>query len=177
MQRCHGSPIVLRDLDVDSRVPLASSVTGWAYMVGLAKYSARRCSTNQASSTTSAGTFAEDQAGVKGICAHRTHREQRLDARANQRGSGACIVAKRFGGAVTKRWRYQSAFWRCETASRQFQFGPGSIPARWHQYSHARHICVDAGSTFERISISPPDSGLTLPRRSASIRTAALRGK
>jgi DNA-binding IclR family transcriptional regulator len=37
LQRCQGSSIVLRDLDVGSRVPLASSVTGWAYMAGLAK--------------------------------------------------------------------------------------------------------------------------------------------
>jgi DNA-binding IclR family transcriptional regulator len=36
LQRCQGSSIVLRDLDVGSRVPLASSVTGWAYMAGLA---------------------------------------------------------------------------------------------------------------------------------------------
>lgn len=35
LQRCQGSSIVLRDLDVGSRVPLASSVTGWAYMAGL----------------------------------------------------------------------------------------------------------------------------------------------
>lgn len=35
LQRCQGSSIILRDLDVGSRVPLASSVTGWAYMAGL----------------------------------------------------------------------------------------------------------------------------------------------
>jgi DNA-binding IclR family transcriptional regulator len=35
LQRCQGSSIVLRDLEVGSRVPLASSVTGWAYMAGL----------------------------------------------------------------------------------------------------------------------------------------------
>jgi DNA-binding IclR family transcriptional regulator len=35
LQRCQGSSIVLRDLDVGSRVPLASSVTGWAYLAGL----------------------------------------------------------------------------------------------------------------------------------------------
>jgi DNA-binding IclR family transcriptional regulator len=37
LQRCQGSSIVLRDLDVGSRVSLAASVTGWAYMAGLAK--------------------------------------------------------------------------------------------------------------------------------------------
>jgi DNA-binding IclR family transcriptional regulator len=35
LQRCQGSSIILRDLAVGSRVPLASSVTGWAYMAGL----------------------------------------------------------------------------------------------------------------------------------------------
>jgi DNA-binding IclR family transcriptional regulator len=35
LQRCQGSSIILRDLEVGSRVPLASSVTGWAYMAGL----------------------------------------------------------------------------------------------------------------------------------------------
>jgi DNA-binding IclR family transcriptional regulator len=35
LQRCQGSSIILRDLDVGSRVSLASSVTGWAYMAGL----------------------------------------------------------------------------------------------------------------------------------------------
>lgn len=35
LQRCQGSSIILRDLDVGSRVPLASSATGWAYMAGL----------------------------------------------------------------------------------------------------------------------------------------------
>jgi DNA-binding IclR family transcriptional regulator len=37
LQRCQGSSIVLRDLEVGSRVPLQSSVTGWAYMAGLVK--------------------------------------------------------------------------------------------------------------------------------------------
>jgi DNA-binding IclR family transcriptional regulator len=35
LQRCQGSSIVLRDLELGSRVPLASSVTGWAYMAAL----------------------------------------------------------------------------------------------------------------------------------------------
>jgi DNA-binding IclR family transcriptional regulator len=35
LQRCQGSSIVLRDLDVGSRVPLVSSVTGWGYIAGL----------------------------------------------------------------------------------------------------------------------------------------------
>jgi DNA-binding IclR family transcriptional regulator len=35
LQRCQGSSIVLRDLDVGSRVPLISSVTGWGYIAGL----------------------------------------------------------------------------------------------------------------------------------------------
>jgi DNA-binding IclR family transcriptional regulator len=37
LQRCQGSSIVLRDLDIGSRVPLATSVTGWAYMAGLSE--------------------------------------------------------------------------------------------------------------------------------------------
>jgi DNA-binding IclR family transcriptional regulator len=35
MQRMQGSQIILRDLEVGSRVPLASSATGWAYLAGL----------------------------------------------------------------------------------------------------------------------------------------------
>lgn len=34
LQRCQGSSIVMRDLAVGSRVPLAYSVTGWAYIAG-----------------------------------------------------------------------------------------------------------------------------------------------
>lgn len=35
LQRCQGSSIVLRHLEVGSRVSLASSATGWAYIAGL----------------------------------------------------------------------------------------------------------------------------------------------
>jgi DNA-binding IclR family transcriptional regulator len=35
LQRCQGAAIILRDLDVGSRVPMASSATGWAYLAGL----------------------------------------------------------------------------------------------------------------------------------------------
>ena len=35
LQRCQGSAIVLADLRVGSRVPLATSATGWAYIAGL----------------------------------------------------------------------------------------------------------------------------------------------
>jgi DNA-binding IclR family transcriptional regulator len=35
LERCQGSSIVDRDLDVGSRVPLVSSVTGWGYIAGL----------------------------------------------------------------------------------------------------------------------------------------------
>jgi DNA-binding IclR family transcriptional regulator len=35
LQRIQGSQIILRDLDVGSRVPLWSSATGWAYLAGL----------------------------------------------------------------------------------------------------------------------------------------------
>jgi DNA-binding IclR family transcriptional regulator len=35
LQRCQGSSIILGDLRVGSRVPLATSVTGWAYLAGL----------------------------------------------------------------------------------------------------------------------------------------------
>lgn len=35
LQRCQGSFIILPHLRVGSRVPLASSATGWAYLVGL----------------------------------------------------------------------------------------------------------------------------------------------
>jgi DNA-binding IclR family transcriptional regulator len=35
LQRCQGSAIILRDLDVGSRVPMASSATGWAYLAGI----------------------------------------------------------------------------------------------------------------------------------------------
>jgi DNA-binding IclR family transcriptional regulator len=35
LQRCQGSAIVLADLRVGSRVPLATSATGWAYLAGL----------------------------------------------------------------------------------------------------------------------------------------------
>jgi DNA-binding IclR family transcriptional regulator len=34
-QRMQGSQIILRDLEVGSRVPLSSSATGWAYLAGL----------------------------------------------------------------------------------------------------------------------------------------------
>lgn len=35
LQRCQGASIILGDLRVGSRVPLARSVTGWAYLAGL----------------------------------------------------------------------------------------------------------------------------------------------
>jgi DNA-binding IclR family transcriptional regulator len=35
LQRMQGSQIILRDLEVGSRVPLSSSATGWAYLAGL----------------------------------------------------------------------------------------------------------------------------------------------
>ena len=35
IQRCQGSAIVLADLRVGSRVPIATSATGWAYIAGL----------------------------------------------------------------------------------------------------------------------------------------------
>ena len=35
LQRCQGSSIILADLRVGSRVPLATSATGWAYIAGL----------------------------------------------------------------------------------------------------------------------------------------------
>ncbi len=35
LQRCQGAAIVLADLRVGSRVPLATSATGWAYIAGL----------------------------------------------------------------------------------------------------------------------------------------------
>jgi DNA-binding IclR family transcriptional regulator len=35
LQRCQGSAIILADLRVGSRVPLATSATGWAYLAGL----------------------------------------------------------------------------------------------------------------------------------------------
>jgi DNA-binding IclR family transcriptional regulator len=37
LQRCQGSAIVLADLRIGSRVPLATSATGWAYIAGLGK--------------------------------------------------------------------------------------------------------------------------------------------
>lgn len=42
LQRCQGSSIILGDLRVGSRVPLATSVTGWAYMAGLGEHE-REC--------------------------------------------------------------------------------------------------------------------------------------
>jgi len=35
LQRCQGSAIILADLRVGSRVPMATSSTGWAYLAGL----------------------------------------------------------------------------------------------------------------------------------------------
>jgi DNA-binding IclR family transcriptional regulator len=35
LQRCQGSAIILADLKVGSRVPMATSATGWAYLAGL----------------------------------------------------------------------------------------------------------------------------------------------
>ena len=35
LQRCQGSSIILADLRIGSRVPLATSATGWAYIAGL----------------------------------------------------------------------------------------------------------------------------------------------
>lgn len=35
LQRCQGSEIVLRDMGVGSRVPVLTSVTGWAWLAGL----------------------------------------------------------------------------------------------------------------------------------------------
>lgn len=35
LQRCQGSAIILADLRVGSRVPMATSATGWAYLAGL----------------------------------------------------------------------------------------------------------------------------------------------
>ncbi|HVX75493.1 MAG TPA: IclR family transcriptional regulator [Bradyrhizobium sp.] len=35
VQRCQGSAIILADLRVGSRVPIATSATGWAYIAGL----------------------------------------------------------------------------------------------------------------------------------------------
>ena len=35
LQRCQGSSIILADLSVGSRVPLAYSATGWAYLVAI----------------------------------------------------------------------------------------------------------------------------------------------
>ena len=35
LQRCQGSAIILADLRVGSRVPIATSATGWAYIAGL----------------------------------------------------------------------------------------------------------------------------------------------
>ncbi len=35
LQRCQGSAIILADMRVGSRVPLATSATGWAYIAGL----------------------------------------------------------------------------------------------------------------------------------------------
>jgi DNA-binding IclR family transcriptional regulator len=35
LQRCQGSAIILADLRVGSRVPIATSATGWAYLAGL----------------------------------------------------------------------------------------------------------------------------------------------
>lgn len=35
LQRCQGSSIILADLRVGSRVPLATSATGWAYLAGV----------------------------------------------------------------------------------------------------------------------------------------------
>jgi DNA-binding IclR family transcriptional regulator len=35
LQRCQGSQIVLRDMSVGSRVPILSSVTGWAWLTAL----------------------------------------------------------------------------------------------------------------------------------------------
>lgn len=35
LQRCQGSDIVLRDMGVGSRVPVLTSVTGWAWLAGL----------------------------------------------------------------------------------------------------------------------------------------------
>lgn len=37
LQRCQGSSIVFTELQVGSRVPLATSATGWAYLAGLPK--------------------------------------------------------------------------------------------------------------------------------------------
>lgn len=37
LQRCQGSSIVFTELQVGSRVPLATSATGWAYIAGLTK--------------------------------------------------------------------------------------------------------------------------------------------
>jgi DNA-binding IclR family transcriptional regulator len=35
LQRCQGSEIILRDMGVGSRVPVLTSVTGWAWLAGL----------------------------------------------------------------------------------------------------------------------------------------------
>ena len=37
LQRCQGSSIILADLSVGSRVPLAYSATGWAYLVAISE--------------------------------------------------------------------------------------------------------------------------------------------
>jgi DNA-binding IclR family transcriptional regulator len=37
LQRCQGSAIILADLRIGSRVPIATSATGWAYIAGLDK--------------------------------------------------------------------------------------------------------------------------------------------
>ena len=42
LERCQGSAIVMRDLDVGSRVSLISSVTGWGYIAGRDKAARER---------------------------------------------------------------------------------------------------------------------------------------
>jgi DNA-binding IclR family transcriptional regulator len=42
LERCQGSAIVMRDLEIGSRVPLISSVTGWGYIAGRNKAARER---------------------------------------------------------------------------------------------------------------------------------------
>ena len=50
-------------------------------------------------------------------------------------------------------------------------------PAFVHQYSHARRAAGAVGSIADIASISPCESGTGLPKRSAVVRTWALRGR
>ena len=101
LQRCQGSSIILADLSVGSRVPLAYSATGWAYLAAVPEKDRKLLLAEIRASDRQKWTAIEPsfEASLKDFQKDGIRRQSWLAASAGQRGCRARSIAGWLGPA------------------------------------------------------------------------------